>query len=78
MSQMSRSLKKTFLIKCKKECYCLIPFVLNRSETLDHMKILSFLQALAKCVYTFHVCIYPFGSRGGTVVKILCYKSEGR
>ena len=27
---------------------------------------------------TFNVSTIDFGDRGGTVVKVLCYKSEGR
>ena len=33
---------------------------------------------ILKLPLDFNLIHIPFGDRGGTVVKVLCYKSEGR
>jgi hypothetical protein len=36
----------------------------------------TYTDALGKCLVTYRN-VYFLGERGGTVVKVLCYKSEG-
>ena len=67
--QVSKRLWTVFLDRHFSEC--LVPWYLLFTVYSHVWQILFFI------IYLF-ICLFILGDRGSTVVKVLCYKSEGR
>ena len=55
--------------------------MLQISHTVLYAYICVYEKNIYMCMYVYihiYIYIYIYGDRGSTVVKVLCYKSEGR